>query len=100
MLAVFASYYSKPTNLENHYQPNCFNSDTGIVDSFGLALSKKLRLSSSLTMHRRNNRIILRHQKPNENLFHENFAHLMLMLYHSFFNENDFKVNDSYLSNT
>ena len=48
-------------------------------------------------MHRTNNKIVLRYHKPNENLFPEDYAHHMLMLYYPFFNEGDLKLNNSYL---
>ena len=43
----FASYYFKPTKVENDYQPDCPISAKRTVDSLGLALPK-LRLTSSL----------------------------------------------------
>ena len=44
--AVFASYYFKPTKVENDNQPDCLDSDITIIDYFGLALPKKHRYSS------------------------------------------------------
>ena len=48
-------------------------------------------------MHKRNNKIVLRYHKPTENLFPEDSAYYMIMLYYPFFNETDLKLNNSYL---
>ena len=51
-----------------------------MIDSLGLTLPKKVKLSSTLTMHRRNKKIVLWYHKPNEDLFPEDYAHHMLIL--------------------
>ena len=94
---MFASYYFKPANVENDYQPDCLCDDATMIDSLGLTLPRKVKLSSTLTMHRRNNKIVLRYHKPNKNLLLEDYAHHILMLYYPFFNESDLKLNKSCL---
>ena len=76
-LAVFAVYHFKPAHYD--CQPDCLTDDATMVDSLGLTLPKKVKLSLTLTMHKRNNKIILQYHKPNENLFPH-----MLMLYYLF----------------
>ena len=66
--------------IENNYQPDCLTDDSTMIDSLRLTLSKKVKISSALRMHRRNNEIVLRYHKPNGNLFPEDYAHYMLML--------------------
>ena len=94
-LAVFASYYFKPAKVENDYQPDCLTDDT-TIDSLGLTLAKKVKLSSTLTMYRRNNERVLQYHKPNENLLPEDYTHMLILLY-PFFNESDLKLNNNYL---
>ena len=84
-LAVFASYCFKPAKVENDYQSDCLIDDATMIDSLGLTLPSKNKLSSTLTMHRRHIKIVLRYHKPNENLFPEDYAHHMLMLYYPFY---------------
>lgn len=50
--AAFTYYYFEPAKVKNDCQPDCLSSNTTLVDSSGLALPKKLRLLSSLTMDR------------------------------------------------
>lgn len=50
--AVFTYYYFEPAKVKNDCQPDQLNSNTALVDSSGLALPKKLRLLSLLTMDR------------------------------------------------
>ena len=93
---MFASYYFKPAKVENDYQPDCLTDDT-TIDSLGLTLPKKVKLSSTFTMYMRNNETVLQYHKPNENLLPEDYTHHMLILYYPFFNESDLKLNNSYL---
>ena len=76
-LAVLAVYHFKPAHYD--CQPDCLTDDATMVDSLGLTLPKKVKLSLTLTMHKRNNKIILQYHKPNENLFPQ-----MLMSYYLF----------------
>ena len=64
-LTVFISYYFKRAKLENAYRLDCLTNATTMIDSLRLTLPKKVKLSLTLAMHRRNNRI-LRYHKPNE----------------------------------
>lgn len=83
-LAAFASYYFKLAKVENYYQPDCLTDDATMVDSFGLNLPKKLKLSSTLAIQGRNNQAVLQYYKLNQNLFPEDYAHQLLMLYYAF----------------
>lgn len=83
-LAVLASYCLKPAKVENDYLLNCLADDATMLDSLGLTLPKIVKLSSTLTIRRRNNKIALQYHKPNENLFPEDYAHYMLILYYPF----------------
>ena len=48
-------------------------------------------------MYRRNNKIVLRYDKPIKNLFPEECAHHMLILCYRIFNESDLKLTNSFL---
>ena len=58
-LAVLASYCFKPAKVENDYLLDCLADDATILDSSGLTLPKIVKLSSTLTICRRNNKIAL-----------------------------------------
>ena len=84
-LTVFVSYYFKPAKVKNDDQPDCLNDDETMVDSLRLTLPKKVKLSVTLAIHRRNIKISLSYHKPNENLFPEDYAHHLLILCYTFF---------------
>ena len=51
-----------------------------MIDSLKVELSSmKVKLSSTLAMHRRNNEINLQYHKHNENFFPEDYAHMVIL---------------------
>ena len=79
-VAVFASYYFLVSEKWNDYQSDYLGDISDIGDFLEQSLPKELRMSSSTSLHRRESRIVLRHHRPNKNLFSEDFTYHMLML--------------------
>ena len=48
-LAVFASHYLKPAKVENDYRSDFLTHNASMIDSLGLTLHKKVKLSSTCT---------------------------------------------------